>query len=99
MRKDDIARCIHQESGIAEDEAATLLDWILGFFKSTLQKGESITITNFGTFMVRSKAPRMGRNPRTGEQVLIAGHRTVTFRASPQFKSDINSVQDTTTKP
>jgi nucleoid DNA-binding protein len=99
MRKDDIARCIHQESGIAGDEAATLLDWILGFFKSTLQKGESIMIPNFGTFVVRSKAPRTGRNPRTGEEVLIAAHRTVTFRASPQFKSAINSVQDTNTKP
>ena len=93
MRKDDIVDRIHQQAGMSEQAAATLLDWILELFKATLQKGEPVGIANFGTFMVRSKAPRMGRNPRTGENVMIPAHRAVTFRASPHLKREINSVQ------
>ena len=66
MRKDDIAEKIHQQAGISEQEAATLLDWILELFKVTLQKGEPIAVPNFGKIMVRTKAPRPGRIPRTG---------------------------------
>jgi integration host factor subunit alpha len=93
MRKLDIAQRIHQEAGISEQEAATLLDWILDLFKSTLQKGEPIAIHNFGTFTVRAKAPRPGRNPRTGEEIIIAPRRVVTFRASPRLKTEVNAFQ------
>ena len=93
MRKLDIARRIHQQVGISEQEAATLLDWILDLLMSTLQKGEPIVIQNFGTFAVRAKAPRKGRNPQTGEELIISPRRVVIFRASPQLKTDVNSVQ------
>src|ERR1700741_3309838 len=53
MRKLDIARRVHQEAGISEEEAATLLEWILELFKTTLQKGEPITIPGFGKLTVR----------------------------------------------
>jgi nucleoid DNA-binding protein len=71
MRKLDIARHIHQEAGISEAEAATLLEWILELLKTTLQKGEPITIPGFGKFTVRSKAPRTGWNFKTGEALMI----------------------------
>jgi integration host factor subunit alpha len=93
MRKLDIARRIHQEAGISEEEAATLLEWILELLKTTLQKGEPVSIFNFGVFTVRNKAPRRGRNPRTGEEVMISPRRVVTFRASSHFKTEVNSVQ------
>ena len=92
MRKLDIARRIHQEAGISEQEAATLLDSILDLFKATLQKGEPIAIQNFGNFTVRAKAPRLGRNPRTGEEIMISPRRVVIFRASAQFKTEVNAV-------
>jgi integration host factor subunit alpha len=93
MRKTDIALRMHQKAGISEPKAATLLDWILELLKTTLQKGEPISIVNFGVFTVRSKAPRKGRNPRTGEEVMIAPRRVVSFRASPHLKTAVNSVQ------
>jgi integration host factor subunit alpha len=93
MQKKDIAHRIHQAAGISEQEAARLLDWILDLFKATLQQGEPILIQNFGTFKVRAKAPRIGRNPRTGEGITIAARRVVTFRPSPQFKTEINAVR------
>jgi integration host factor subunit alpha len=93
MRKTEIATRIHQEAGISEEEAATLLNWILELFRSTLQKGEPVSIANFGVFTVRNKAPRRGRNPRTGEEFMISPRRVVTFRASSHLKTEVNSVQ------
>ena len=75
MQKMEIAHRIHQEAGISEKEAAALLDWFLTLLKTTLQQGESISISNFGKFSVRSKNSRPGRNPQTGEQIMIAARR------------------------
>ena len=91
MIKADLAKRIHQQAGIPEEVAATLLDGILKLFKATLQKGEPISIPNFGVFTVRSKAPRPGRNPRTGEEIMIKARRVVIFHASPQFKAEVNA--------
>ena len=69
------------------------MNWILGFFKSTLQQGERISIPKFGVFTVRSKVPRPGRNPRTGEVIMISPRRVVIFRASRQLKAEVSAVQ------
>ena len=92
MDKADIARHIHQHAGILEYEAAKLLDWILGLLKTTLQAGEPITISGFGKFTVRNKLPRTGRNPRTGEIVMISARRVVTFHPSLRLRTEMNSV-------
>lgn len=91
MKKTDIARRIHQAAGIPETEAAALLEGILELLKATLNHGESIAIFGFGTFMVQSKAPRPGRNPRTGEALTISARRVVNFRPSQVFKEYVNS--------
>jgi integration host factor subunit alpha len=83
------------DTGISEEQAARLIEWILILFKSTLQRGEPIVITNFGSFRVRSKRPRRGRKPRTGEEVMISSRRVVTFRASPDLKASVNVAYDT----
>ena len=90
MQKLDIATRIQQEAGISREAAATLLNWILEFFKTTLQQGESLHVPNFGVFTVRSKAARRGRNPRTGEEIIIQPRRVVTFRASATLKHEVN---------
>jgi integration host factor subunit alpha len=90
MQKADIATRIHQEAGIPMDEAAKVLEWIVRFFKTTLQAGEPIVISGFGKFTVRSKGARPGRNPRTGETMTISARRVVAFHASPQLKAAVN---------
>ena len=93
MQKIEIAHRIHQAAGISEEIAATVLNGILELFKATLQKGEPIAIAKFGKFTLRSKAARLGRNPRTGEPMTIAARRIVVFHASPQLKAAIGAVQ------
>jgi integration host factor subunit alpha len=90
MRKIEIAHRMHQEAGISEQEAASLLNWVLELFKSTLQQGEPVSIFNFGVFTVRNKASRRGRNPRTGEELIISSRRVVNFHASPRLKAEVN---------
>ena len=92
MKKADIARRIHQQAGISADEAARVVDWIVALFKCTLESGEPIVITGFGTFKVLNKRPRRGRNPRTGEEMTIAARRVVTFHPSAAFKAAVAAV-------
>jgi integration host factor subunit alpha len=94
MRKVEIAHRMHQAAGIPEEQAATLVDWVLQLFKSTLQQGEPISIAKFGVFTVRSKVPRRGRNPRTGEEIMISPRRVVVFRASTQLKAEIAGIPE-----
>ena len=91
MIKADIARSIHQKAGVSEEEAVNLLERILELLRSTLRQGEPIVITGFGTFRVRSKDSRQGRNPRTGESLIIAARRVVTFRPSSLWKAEVNA--------
>src|SRR5690349_19063053 len=97
MQKIEIAQRIHQEAGIPLEESAELLDWILDLLKTTLQKGEPITIMNFGRLSIRSKQPRPGRNPRTGEPIMIGARRVVTFRASDHLTAEMNEAGAVTT--
>jgi integration host factor subunit alpha len=91
MKKTDIVWRIHQNAGIPEKEAAELLEGILELLKARLNHGESIAISGFGTFMVRRKGPRPGRNPSTGETLTIPARRVVSFRPSHVFKEYVNS--------
>jgi integration host factor subunit alpha len=93
MQKADIARHIHQQAGISERQAASLLDWILELLKTTLQKGEPIAIPGFGKFTVRAKASRTGRNFKTGEALIITARRVVTFHPSLVLKAEVNGVR------
>ena len=92
MPKADVARRIHRQAGISETESAKLLECVLELLKNTLQAGEPITISGFGKFTVRSKRARQGRNPRTGEAVMIAARRVVSFHPSLRLKTEMNSV-------
>ncbi|UVT20034.1 MAG: integration host factor subunit alpha [Nitrospira sp.] len=91
MVKKDIARRIEQHADISKDEAAEVLEWILSLLKTTLQAGEPIIISGFGKFTVRNKHARPGRNPRTGEAMMVSARRAVTFHASLPFKAAVNS--------
>lgn len=81
---------IKKQAGPTMREAVEALETVLVLIKSTVQRGEDVSISGFGTFMVRSKRARQGRNPHTGQPVTIAPRRVVTFRASALFKAYVN---------
>lgn len=88
MTKADIARIVYERhGGISNREAARLVEVIFESIKARLGEGEKVQITGFGTFVVRQKRERKGRNPQTGEEMLIKSRRSVVFRPSKLFGS------------
>ena len=86
MTKADIARIIYERhGGLSNREAARLVEIIFESIKTRLFGGEKVQITGFGTFMVRQKRERRGRNPQTGEEMMIKSRRSVVFRPSKLF--------------
>lgn len=86
MTKADIARIVYERhGGISNREAARLVEQIFETVKSRLSAGEKVQITGFGTFLVRQKRERRGRNPQTGEEMVIKSRRSVVFRPSKLF--------------
>jgi len=82
MTKADIADIIHDRIGLSKKDSMELLESMLENIKSELAKGEDVKLSGFGHFMVRQKSERRGRNPKTGEEIMITPRQVVTFRAS-----------------
>ena len=86
MTKADIARIVYdRHGGLSNREAARLVEIIFDSIKNRLGDGEKVHITGFGTFVIRQKRERRGRNPQTGEEMLIKPRRSVVFRPSKLF--------------
>ena len=85
----DLSEAVFREVGLSRNESATLVEAILGYMSDALVEGETVKISSFGTFSVRGKAARMGRNPKTGEDVPIHPRRVVTFRPSHLMKDRV----------
>lgn len=93
MTKADIARIVYERhGGISNREAARLVEIIFETIKGRLGGGEKVQITGFGTFLVRAKRERRGRNPQTGEEMLIRPRRSVVFRPSRRFEPEAGEV-------
>jgi integration host factor subunit alpha len=91
MTKADIARIVYERhGGISNREAARLVEIIFESIKGRLGDGEKVQITGFGTFVVRQKRERRGRNPQTGEEMVIQPRRSVVFRPSKLFGGAAN---------
>ncbi|RMG00163.1 MAG: integration host factor subunit alpha [Nitrospirae bacterium] len=86
MTRADLARVIFEEVGLPKKEAQDIIEIIIETMKETLAEGESVKITGFGTFNVRKKTPRRGRNPQTGEDMEITARRVISFKASNLLK-------------
>ncbi len=82
---------LYEEVGLSRDECGELVETVLREISDTLTKGEAVKISSFGSFSVRQKGERIGRNPKTGEEVPILPRRVVVFRASHVLKSRISS--------
>ncbi|MCX7898876.1 MAG: integration host factor subunit alpha [Methylocystis sp.] len=91
LTRQDIALAIHKRFGnISRREAKRLTDSVIDEMVGTLTSGESLKLHDFGSFIVRAKHQRAGRNPRTGEPVPIQARRVVVFKASPNMKATVN---------
>jgi integration host factor subunit alpha len=85
-----LAEAVYQEVGLSRSESADLVDAILEEIADALVENGTVKISSFGTFAVREKGERIGRNPKTGEEVPILPRRVLVFRASQVLKSRIN---------
>ncbi len=89
MRKADMVQRIAEETACTKVEAEEVVEAILATMKATLQQGEPVILRRFGTFQVRAKRARMGRNPRTGAATAIAARRVVRFTAAHTLKDRV----------
>jgi len=87
MTKEDLVEKIFEKIGLSKKEAQEFIEILLDTMKQTFIEGESVKISGFGTFNIRQKISRRGRNPKTGEELEITPRRVITFRASNQLKS------------
>ena len=90
LRKKDIINSIYMQIGFSKKISENLLDDIINLIISNLIKNKKIKISNFGTFSIRSKKKRIGRNPKTKETALIHERKVVLFKPSKELKNKIN---------
>ncbi|MEX2642080.1 MAG: integration host factor subunit alpha [Acetobacterales bacterium] len=89
-----LSEAVYQEVGLSRNESADLVETVLNEIAEALEKGESVKISSFGSFAVRQKGQRVGRNPKTGEEVPILPRRVLVFRPSQVLKSQVNGTPD-----
>lgn len=86
----ELSEAVYQEVGLSRSESAELVESVLEEISHALVRGESVKLSSFGSFAVREKGQRIGRNPKTGEEVPILPRRVLVFRASHVLKDRIN---------
>lgn len=89
LTRAEIAEAIHRTLGLSRAESLGMVESILQHMCSALSNGENVKISGFGTFLLRDKGERVGRNPKTGVEVPITPRRVMTFRASQMLKDRI----------
>tara|TARA_Y100000768_G_scaffold335201_1_gene276290 strand:+ start:22 stop:357 length:336 start_codon:yes stop_codon:yes gene_type:complete len=86
-----LSEAVFKNVGLSRNESSALVDSVFNEILKSLIEGDDVKISSFGTFIVRNKKERVGRNPKTGEEVPITARSVVTFRASNVLKSKVNS--------
>ena len=86
----DLAEAVYQRVGLSRTESAELVETVLTEISDTLVRGENVKLSSFGSFLVRSKSERIGRNPKTGVEVPITPRRVMVFKPSKIMKSRVN---------
>ena len=90
MTKRDLVVRISEETGLIQEQVLSVVQRTLDYISDALAKGENLKISGFGTFLLRDKGQRVGRNPKTGVEVPITPRRVLTFRASQMLKARIS---------
>jgi integration host factor subunit alpha len=86
----DLAEAVYQQVGLSRKESALLVEMILGELTSALLTGDSVKLSSFGSFVIRHKGQRIGRNPKTGVEVPITERRVLVFKPSNVLKAHLN---------
>ena len=86
----DLAEAVHFQLGLSRNESSQLVEAVLEEIASTLETGETIKLSSFGTFTVNQKSERVGRNPKTGVEARITPRRVLSFRPSYTMKQRVN---------
>jgi len=94
----DLSEAVYQEVGLSRNESAELVESVLNEISDALVRGEMVKLSSFGSFSVREKGERIGRNPKTGEEVPILPRRVLVFRASHVLKNRINGTRSSETE-
>ena len=90
LTKNQIANSLHGRLDFPKTRSFDLAESLLEIIKMTLESGEDVLISGFGKFCVNMKKKRRGRNPATGEDLMLGARRTVTFRCSPTLRDKVN---------
>lgn len=85
-----LSEAVYQEVGLSRNESAELLEAVLNEITNALAEGDTVKLSSFGSFSIRQKGQRVGRNPKTGEEVPILPRRVLVFRPSQVLKNRIN---------
>ena len=88
-----LGETVYQEVGLSRNESAELLEAVLTEVSNALSRGETVKVSSFGSFSVRQKGQRIGRNPKTGEEVPILPRKVLVFRPSQVLKDSINGLR------
>lgn len=91
LTRADLSEAVYKEVGLSRNESAALVEMVLDEVADALVRGEPVKISSFGSFAVRQKGRRVGRNPKTGEEVPILPRKVLVFRASHVLKNRINA--------
>ena len=91
MTKADIIEEVYQKVGFSKKESADIVETVFDIIKETLEKSENVKISGFGSFVVRQKRARRGRNPQTGDEIEITPRKVLTFKPSLVLKEVLNS--------
>jgi integration host factor subunit alpha len=89
LTRADLAEALHRQVGLSRVDSARMIEQILSNMCDALARGENVKISGFGTFVLRDKGQRIGRNPKTGVEVPIAPRKVMTFRASQMMRERI----------
>ncbi len=90
LTRADLTEAVYNAIGLSRNESATLVESVLDEVADTLVSGDNVKISSFGSFLLREKSGRIGRNPKTGEEVPIEPRRVLVFRPSQVMKDRIN---------
>jgi integration host factor subunit alpha len=89
----DLCEAVYQKVGLSRTESAELVEMFIEIMSNRIVAGEAVKLSSFGSFIVRSKGQRIGRNPKTGEEVPISPRRVLVFKPSNVLKQKINAAR------
>jgi integration host factor subunit alpha len=92
LTRADLAEAVYKQVGLSRSESADLVELILNEISEAIARGENVKLSSFGSFLVRSKTERIGRNPKTGVEVPIKPRRVMVFKASNVLKARVNGI-------